>query len=118
MRIVSRPRSTNKIILFLVALAAALLAVWVFWSLEADVRILLGHRMGTNPAPSIDTIVGAVKLLLLGILGYLLVRALNSLFFGMAFRLKTHRRADADPEHLYHRRVLGLFSDRLHLSVP
>jgi len=84
----SRPSSTNKIILFFVALAAALLAVWLFWSLETDVRALLGHRMGTNPAPSVDTIVGAVKLFLLGILGYLLVRALNFLFFGLAFRLK------------------------------
>ena len=88
MRIVSRPRSTNKIILFFAALAAALLAVWLFWSFEADVRTLLGRRMGTNPSPSVDTIVGAVKLVLLGILGYLLVRALNSLFFELAFRLK------------------------------
>ena len=88
MRIVSRPRSTNKIILFFVALAAALLAVSLFWSFEADVRTLLGRRMGTNPSPSVDTIVGAVKLVLLGILGYLLVRALNSLFFELAFRLK------------------------------
>src|SRR5215218_8739927 len=68
----SRPRSTNKIILFFVASAAALLAVWLFWSFEADVRALLGRRMGTSPSPSVDTIVGA----------------LNFLFFGLAFRLK------------------------------
>src|SRR5688572_4918435 len=88
MRIVSRPRSTNKIILFFVALALAVLAVSLFWSFEGDVRTLLGRRMGTNPSPSVDTIVGAVKLVLLGILGYLLVRALNSLFFELTFRLK------------------------------
>jgi len=84
----SRPRSTNKLILFFVALAAALLAVWLFWSFEPDVRALLGRRMGTSPSPSVDTIVAAVKLFLLGILGYLLVRALNSFFFELAFRLK------------------------------
>jgi small-conductance mechanosensitive channel len=44
--------------------------------------------MGANPSPSAVTIINTVKLLLLGILGYLFVRALNSLFFGLAFRLK------------------------------
>src|SRR5687767_8294039 len=44
--------------------------------------------MGTDPSPSAATIVAAVKLILLGIVGYLLVRALNFLFFGLAFRLK------------------------------
>ncbi|HEX2269356.1 MAG TPA: mechanosensitive ion channel family protein [Pyrinomonadaceae bacterium] len=84
----SRPRSTNKIILFLAASAAALLAASLFWSFEPDVKALLERRMGTNPSPSADTIISAVKLFLLGIIGYLLVRALNSLFFALAFRLK------------------------------
>src|SRR5688500_7549129 len=44
--------------------------------------------MGTDPSPSAATIVAAVKLILLVIVGYLLVRALNFLFFGLAFRLK------------------------------
>ena len=84
----SRPRSTNKIILFFAALAAALIAVSLFWSLEPEVRVLLDRRMGSTPSPSPDTIISIVKLILLGVLGYLLVRALNSLFFGLAFRLK------------------------------
>jgi small-conductance mechanosensitive channel/CRP-like cAMP-binding protein len=84
----SRPRSTNKIILFFAASAAALLAAWLFWSFEPDVKALLEGRMGANPSPSADTIISAVKLFLLGIIGYLLVRALNSLFFSLAFRLK------------------------------
>jgi small-conductance mechanosensitive channel len=88
MRTVSRPRSTNKIILFSIASAAALLAVWLFWSLEFDVRLLLDRRMGGSPSPSPNTIIGVVKLILLGILGYLLVKALNFAFFGLAFRLK------------------------------
>src|SRR3954454_16924536 len=84
----ARPRSTNTIILFLAASAAALLAAYVFWSFEVDVRALLEHRMGTRPAASADTIVKVNKLVLLGIIGYLFVRALNWLFFGLAFRLK------------------------------
>ena len=84
----ARPRSTNKLILFLAASAAALVAAYLFWSLAADVKALLEHRMGAKPAASADTIVNVVKLFFVGIIGYLFVRALNSLFFGLAFRLK------------------------------
>ena len=84
----SRPRVTNQLILFLVALVAALLAIYLFWSFEPSVRTLLEHRMGTQPSPSAVTIINAIKLLLIGILVYLFVRALNFLFFGLAFRLK------------------------------
>src|SRR5689334_22276394 len=44
--------------------------------------------MGEHPSTSAKTIISIVKLLLVGILGYLLVRALNVSFFGLAFRLK------------------------------
>lgn len=84
----SRPRFTNKIVLFLAASAAALLAASLFWSFEPQVKALLEGRMGANPSPSANTIISVVKLILLGIIGYLLVRALNSLFFALAFRLK------------------------------
>lgn len=84
----SRPRLTNNLILFLVALAAALLAIYLFWHFEPTVRTLLEHRMGTRPSMSAGTIVNVVKLLLIGILAYLFVRALNVLFFGLTFRLK------------------------------
>lgn len=84
----SRPRFTNKTILFLAASAIALLATYLFWSLADDVKALLESRMGASPSPSAETIVNAVKLILVGIVGYLFVRALNALFFGLAFRLK------------------------------
>src|SRR5215204_4251569 len=84
----ARPRSTNKLILFLAASAAALLAAYLFWSFAADVRALLEHRMGSSSAASADTIIQVIKLVLVGIIGYLVVRALNSLFFGLAFQLK------------------------------
>ena len=85
---VSRPRFTNKAILFIAASAAALLAMYLFWSFESTIKGLLEHRMGTRPSPSADTIISVVKLILIGIAGYLFVRALNFLFFGLAFRLK------------------------------
>jgi len=85
---VSRPRFTNKIILFLAASAVAILATSIFWSVQPEVKALLDQRMGENPAASADTIISVIKLILLGIVGYLLVRALNFVFFGLAFRLK------------------------------
>lgn len=85
---VSRPGSANKLILFLAASAAALLAMYLFWSFEGAIKTLLEQRMGANPSPSAETIISTVKLLLIGLLAYLFVRALNSLFFGLAFRLK------------------------------
>lgn len=85
---VSRPRFTNKVVLFLAASAAALLAIYLFWSFESVIRELLEGRMGAKPSPSPGTIINAVKLLLIGIAAYLFVRALNFLFFGLAFRLK------------------------------
>src|SRR5678815_4042378 len=88
MTLMARPRSTNKIILFLAASAAALLAAYLFWSFDAQVKMLLEHRMGASPSPSADTIIKAIKLFLIGIIGYLFVRALNSLFFGLAYQLK------------------------------
>jgi len=88
MTLMARPRSTNKLILFLAASAAALLAAYLFWSFADDVKALLEHRMGASPSPSADTIVKVVKLFFVGIIGYLFVRALNSLFFGLAYQLK------------------------------
>src|ERR1041385_5186629 len=85
---VSRRRFTNKIALFLVASAIALLATYLFWSLAPDIKALLEHRMGTSPSPSADTIVNAIKLLLIGIVGYLFVRALNAIIFALTFWFK------------------------------
>lgn len=82
----SRPRSTNKIVIFLVAAAIALLATYLFFSFAPNLEALLHARFGEKPSPK--TIVDIGKLLLVGIVGYIFVRALNSLFFGLTFRLK------------------------------
>ena len=84
----SRPRFANKIVLFLVVTLIALLATYVFWSFAGDVEALLARRMDPEQSLSPGAIVSALKLFLVGILGYLFVRALNSTFFGLAFRLK------------------------------
>ena len=84
----SRPRFTNKTVIFLAASAVALLVAYLFWSLVPEVHQLLERRMSDNPAASADTIIGVIKLALLAVVGYLLVRALNFVFFGLAFRLK------------------------------
>ncbi len=68
--------------------AIALLATYLFWSFAPEIEALLASRMGAKPSPSAGTIVTAAKLILVGILGYLFVRALNSLVFALAFRLK------------------------------
>src|ERR1041384_4900600 len=85
---VTRGRFTNKIALYLVASAIALLATYLFWSLSPDVKALLELRMGAKPSPSPDTIVAVIKLFLVGIVGYLFVRGLNSIVFALAFWLK------------------------------
>src|SRR4029078_12320547 len=68
--------------------AIALLATYLFWSFAGEVKTLLEHRMGSTPSPSADTIINTIKLFLVGIVGYFFVRALNSLFFGLAFWFK------------------------------
>jgi len=89
LKIVTRARFTNKLVLFFVAAAIALLATYLFWSFADQVKALLEHRMGgANASPSADTIITTVKLFLVGIVGYLFVRALNFLVFALAFRLK------------------------------
>lgn len=84
----SSPRLTNKVVLFLVASATALLAAYLFWSFSDEVKAILEQRMGASPSPSAGTIVNIVKLFLVGIIAYLFVRALNFFFFALAFRLK------------------------------
>lgn len=68
------------------AAAIALLATYLFFAFAGNVESLLLSRFGEKPSPK--TIIAIGKLLLVGIVGYIFVRALNSLFFNLAFRLK------------------------------
>ena len=77
----------NKLIIFSVATALALLGLALVVRFDLQLRALLRAQMGGLAAQA-DTIVDVVRLALLGILAYLLVRALNSLIFGLVFRLR------------------------------
>ncbi len=83
----SRPRSTNNLLLFFVATAIASLLTYLLWHFSPNLNYLLSERMGAHPDP--DTIINVLKLILIGVVAYLLVRALNSLIFGLTFRLRS-----------------------------
>jgi small-conductance mechanosensitive channel/CRP-like cAMP-binding protein len=83
---VNRPRSTNNLVLFFVAAAIALLTTYLLYSFSSEVQALLGQRMSGRAVPR--TIVHAVYLILLGVVLYAFVRAISSLIFGLAFRLR------------------------------
>lgn len=82
-----RSRSNNKPILFIVTTAIVLLALYVVVSFDEQIRAVLQPRMG-DLAYRADTVVDVLLLVLLGILTYLFVRALNSLIFGLVFRFR------------------------------
>jgi small-conductance mechanosensitive channel len=82
---VNRSRSTNNLVIFGVATATVLLAAYLLWSFAPHPKII-NTRMDAHA--SVDTIVNALYLVLLGVIAYLLVRALNSLIFGLTFRLR------------------------------
>ena len=83
----SRPRSTNNFLLFCVATAIAALLTYLLWHFSPNLNYLLSERMGAHPDP--DTIINVLKLILIGVVAYLFVRALNSLIFGLTFRLRS-----------------------------
>jgi small-conductance mechanosensitive channel/CRP-like cAMP-binding protein len=79
-------RSNNKFILFTVTTAIVLLALYLVTRFDLELRGLLRAQMG-GLASKADTIVDGLLLVLLGILAYLFVRALNALIFDLVFRL-------------------------------
>ena len=85
---VIRSGSNNKRILFVVTAAIVLLSLYLLVSFDAQIHELLAERMG-GLASRADTVVNVMRLVLLGILAYLLVRVLNSLIFGLIYRLRS-----------------------------
>jgi small-conductance mechanosensitive channel len=84
---VPRTLSKNKLALFFVAAAIVGFAVYLVFRLELRLVALLSPRM-TEFGPKPETIVHALQLVFLGILAYLVVKALNALIFGLAFRFR------------------------------
>src|SRR6476659_1058320 len=76
-----RPHPQNKVALFFIAPAIVLLAIYVIFHFDQGIRELLNTQMGL--ASRADTIVGVLRLASFAILAYLVVRALNTLVFGL-----------------------------------
>src|SRR6476620_9437995 len=75
------PRRNNKVVLFCIATAIVLLVIYLIFHFDQGIRELLNTQMGL--ASRADTIVGVLRLASFAILAYLIVRALNTLVFGL-----------------------------------
>jgi small-conductance mechanosensitive channel/CRP-like cAMP-binding protein len=84
---VNRSISKNKLILFVVTAAIALLGLSLLIYFNLRLRTFLTAQMG-GLASRADTVVDVLFLVFLGILAYLFVRALNNFIFGLVFRLR------------------------------
>lgn len=77
-----RPQSKNKRVLFLVATAIAVLALYLVFKFDRQLLDLLSSRMaGLSFNPK--TIIGFLRLVLFATLAYLIVRALNVSIFAL-----------------------------------
>jgi small-conductance mechanosensitive channel/CRP-like cAMP-binding protein len=84
---VARTLSKNKLALFFIATAIVVLALYLVFHFEFALQTLLSAGMGRLGSKAV-TIVYVVQLVFLGILAYLVVRALNVLIFGLVFRFR------------------------------
>ena len=77
-----RSRNKNKYALFFIATALVALGIYLIFAFERPLRELLKAQMGGLGSKA-DTIVNALQLVFLGVLAYLIVRALNTMVFGL-----------------------------------
>src|SRR6266576_4483801 len=82
----ARSRSKNRLLLFLIATAVVLLFIYLLYGLEGGLLTYLRLHVTHRAQP--ETIISVLKLILLAVLAYLIVRALRALLFGLIFRLK------------------------------
>lgn len=83
----NRTRTKNNFALFFIATAIVGLALYLIFRFDSRLVGLLSARMGAFGSKA-DTIVDVLKLVFLGTLAYLVVRAFNVLIFGLVFRLR------------------------------
>ena len=81
-----RRQSKNSLIILVVTAAIVLLLLYLVIHFNGDLREFV-ERIQADKIALVDNIINAVQLVLLGILAYIVVRALNFLVFGM-FRLR------------------------------
>jgi small-conductance mechanosensitive channel/CRP-like cAMP-binding protein len=80
------PQARKQLLVFILATALTALALYLFYHFEQTFHDYLDLRIAGR-APS-DSLLKIVNLLLLAILAYLAVRALNSALFGVVFRFR------------------------------
>lgn len=76
----------NKIALFFIMLAIAILAVSAIYAFDDALRTYLNHSMVKNEYH--ETILNITKMVFWAFLAIVIIRGLNSLFFGFFFRLR------------------------------
>ena len=82
----TRARFKNRLVLFVFATLAVLLALISLYAFQTALRSFVAVRMAGHTEE--DTVIQILKLILWGLLAYLIVRALRVLLFGLAFRLR------------------------------
>jgi small-conductance mechanosensitive channel/CRP-like cAMP-binding protein len=65
-----------------------MLLLYLLFSFNHEIHQLLASRMG-GLASRADTVINVMRLVLLGILAYLFVRVINSLIFGLIYRMRS-----------------------------
>jgi small-conductance mechanosensitive channel/CRP-like cAMP-binding protein len=79
---VKQTRNKNKLALFFIATAVVALGIYLIFAFQQTLKELLRAQMG-GLGTRADTIVQVAQLIFLGILAYLVVRALNTMVFAL-----------------------------------
>jgi small-conductance mechanosensitive channel/CRP-like cAMP-binding protein len=82
---VNRTRTKKQFVVFLIATAIAVLALYLISTFQGRLQDLLASQMDLTKATMIIRI---LRLVFFAILAYLVVRALNAVIFGLVFRFR------------------------------
>jgi small-conductance mechanosensitive channel len=82
----SGPNQRKRIVIFFLATALVVLALFLFYHFLPNLRAFLDARMKGRPGE--DSLIKIPKLILWSILAFLGVRALNSIIFDFVFRIR------------------------------
>lgn len=89
---VNQPPNKNRLVLFFIATAIVVLAIYLVAHFDLPLREFLSARIQRAQmgglAPQADTIVDVLRLILFASVAYLGVRALNTLLFVLIFRFR------------------------------
>ena len=85
----NRRQSQRNLLIFIVTTSVVLLATYLVSTFEKNLVAWLEAGNLTGMIISAQSLVKALQLLLLAVLSYLVVRALNFLIFGLAFRVRS-----------------------------